>query len=241
MAIEDLSLDLLRPGTLSFDIAAAAVETPRSLSGVFGAVDFSGGGFVTVKYGRIQIGNSSPSALRYWSRLGAQLAGGVRPIIVPLLTDFISPVNGLPPDVLATFSDASTLSDSARIAQSNVPAYLGEAANIAAGTLKISMDQAFSLEGGEWFSIFHTTRHHRAYRISDVDSVSDPVNGMRIWTVGIRPTLREAVAAGERVEFVRPRCLMRLAPGANAAFAVQGFWMAEPELALIEYPVVAVE
>jgi hypothetical protein len=240
MAIEEFNLTLCPPGGLSFDIVGAAIEAPRSVSGITGAVDFSGGGFVTAKYTKISLGNRNGDALRYWSRLGALLAGGVQPIIVPLLTDFIAPAfTGLA--LPATFGDAATFGDGSTFAQSPIGAWAGADAKLAAGLMSIKLQAGCVLQGGEWFSVLHPALHHRVYRIRRIDAVSAADgDGAVTYTAAIRPTLRQAIAAGDTLEFVRPKCLMRLAPGASLPFEAEGYWISKPEVSFLEYPTVPV-
>lgn len=233
-----LSLELMPPGKMTADILGGGVEGGRNLQGYPQSVDFSGSGIVVIKYSMIKPSNRHTSALRYLSRLGAMLNGGVQTIDVPMLVDFITPVagDGIPSALLAAgaeFSDGSTFGDNSEYAASLVSGNLASTADLNAGTVELRVINGREIVGGEWFSIYHEGRGHRAYRISQVDdAVAD--GGNMIYTVGIRPTLREAAPVGIECRLVRPRCKMRLAPGSSIPFDVERWWESSAELNFIE-------
>src|SRR5262245_29232037 len=72
---------------------------------------------------------------------------------------------------------------------------------MAAATIAIGS----ALRGGEHFSIQHDTFSHRLYRIGKVT-----LDGLGNSVVTIRPPLREATAAGTRLELDYPKCIMKL-------------------------------
>ncbi len=234
-----LSLDLLPPGEMSIDIVGSGIEGGRNLLGFAQAVDMTGGGLLAVRYSSIMPTNANPVALRYLSRLGAKLNSGVGTIDVPLIVDAITPVPGsedqLPDAVYdqVPFSDETLFSDGTGFGDPLVSAVITDAAALNAGTIAITVTQGRELVGGEWFSIYHPTKGHRAYRITDVDEI-DVETDQTLYTVGIRPTLREAVEAGEECRFVRPLCRMRLAPGKTIPFNVKEWWLSDATLEFIE-------
>ena len=212
MAFSEFDLRLAPPGTMTMpNIVGGTVEGGRSLSGLVSVADLSGGGLVTVKYGQIALRNVNPAKLRYWSRLGAMLNGGVRSILVPLLTDFIAPFG------LTVTAQAAALN---------------------AGTLSFLVRGDFLtddfLNGGEWFEIAHLTRSSRAYCITDVDAITSNQDGSISYTVGIRPPLREAIGDGTVLRFERPRFLARLAPGTSINADVDAAWWATPDATFLE-------
>lgn len=75
------------------------------------------------------------------------------------------------------------------------------AADLRATTLTIAMEDGAELEGGEHFSISHTSAGRRLYRVGRVERDA----------ISFRPPLREAIAAGCALDFAQPSCLMRLA------------------------------
>lgn len=239
MTIPVLDLSRLPPGRMTMPyVTPGGIEGGKSLSGVSTVVDMTGGGLVAVKYADIGLGNLDGSNLRYWSRLSAILTGGVRSIIVPLLTDFMVQTytvgGGLSEAAVVSFSDGALFSDGSSFSQLIINAICAVDAPLNAGTIVINMIAGFSLEGGEWFSIEHPTRLSRAYCITDVDGVVSQNANVGTFTVGIRPPLREAVPAGSKINFVRPRCLMRVDAAAAITNDVDGWWWSTPEIAFIE-------
>ena len=229
------SLELAPPGRMSVPwLAGTSVETGRSQSGISTSADFSGGGMVAVKYGSIQLGNVLPARLKYWSQLKAQLTGGTRSIIVPLMTDFISPIVKLSGSV--PFSDGSYFSDGSGFASFSGSAWLTADAALNGGVISMQVQgPVAALTGGEWFDLFHPTKLYRAYTVSDVLSVTGPdVNGISTYSLAIRPTIREAMLAGSVCNFYRPRCMMKLEPGTQMSGDVEKYWWSTPEISLIE-------
>lgn len=216
MTTPTYALQLLPPGRMSIDIAGSSIESGRSLSGITGAVDMSGGGLWTVQYSQITVFERVEHL--YYQYLRNYLRGGVRSIIVPMLTDYVAPTPivggplwtpGMP------FSDGSSWSDGSLWGQSTIQAAVVGNWPLNAGTIQIKIISGGLLQGGETFSINHLSpKWHRCYGISEIDSQGAPdENGAITYQVAIAPSLRAAVADQTPLEFARPRCLMRLAAG----------------------------
>lgn len=227
----EFDLDFLPPGEMTLPyIVGAAIEGGSSLSGITNASDVTGGGLWAIEYSNVRLGNVNPARMRYWMRLSTALAGGIRPIVVPFFVDFMQPGGG---PILTPFSDSSTFSDESEFSQ---PAFSGPIATAAvgAGTVAITVPSSPALQGGEFFGVLHPTKLQRVYQITDIDSAV--VSGSNtIYTVGIRPTLREALAGTETADFSTPNCLMRLAPGQTVKTSVKPYWWATPSISFIEY------
>ena len=193
-------------------IAGGVVEGGRSMSGIVSAADMTGGGLVTVCYKQVSLGNTDPARLRYWSQLAAILNGGVRSIRVPLVTDFIAPLDWSAAVTVAAALNASTLTF------------------IVYG--KFLTDPGMT--GGEWFGLVHPNKDVRAYVVTEVDTVVTNPDESITYTVGIRPPLREAVAYAAPLSFYRPQCLMRLAPGTTISADVDKSWWATPDVSFVE-------
>jgi hypothetical protein len=264
VVIPTFSLDLAPPGRMEMpNIVGASIETGRSLSGITGAADISGGGLVTVKYSNIQLGNANPAALKYWSYLALILNGGQRSIYVPLLTDFIAPRPGNGPLYRQVpFSDGSGFSQidpasdpfsqpnifnmpnvfgntintvSSYFSESTISAMSVGSADLNAGAIIIKVLAGDTLVGGEWFEIQHPTKLYRVYGITDIDSSNyNPNDGTCTYNIGIRPTLREAVTDGTTIKFDRPRCTMRIQAGSKISVDVEKYWFGTPEVTFIE-------
>lgn len=236
-----IGLEAINPGRAVFDVVGASIEAPRALSGMSSALNLTGGGLVMVEYANCLPGNVGPDALRYVSRLAAMVNSGVTSVYVPLMTDYLVPTaeafdldaTELYPSV--PFSDDETFSDGSEFSQSSVLAEVHQAAALNAATVLIVVTSGGALIGGEWFSIHHTNKDKRAYRISEVaDEVATNSDGYSVYTCTISPPLREAVTAGVECNFVRPECLMRLMPGTTIPFNVDPAWLQTFEMKFIE-------
>lgn len=223
------NLGLLPPSVMSIDIVGTSIESDRSLSGITSAIDYSGGGMWSVKYKKIPC--YKPQQHRYWNQLRNILNGGVRSLIVPLFTDWTAPVvkPGGPVYSDLTHSDGSPHSDLGLYRQSNVVAILAADAPLNAGTVTIAVQVGGILSGGETFAINHPTKGWRCYSITDIDAVAGGV-----FTVGIRPTMREAALNGTATEFARPRLTARLMAGTSMSWDVTGYWQSTPDIEFIE-------
>lgn len=187
----------LTPSEISIDVVGVAVEGGRSLSGVTKVINYSGGGFVAVEYGGIQL--MGRAAHKEWNRLGATLNGSVATVQLPLWADVVGAFNG---------------SDLPAGGPGGVPnPTLGGSATLLAGETIIRINfggTSVVVEGGEWFAINHGgALGLRAYRVVEA-IVSAPPNPYRI-----TPPLRASVAVGAVLDFWRPQCLMRLKPGTS--------------------------
>lgn len=231
VTIPTFDLSLLPPAEISVDLVGSAVMSPRAVSGAAAAMDFSGGGFWKVELKRVQIFADSVSH-REWCRLSALLAGGVRRIVVPLITDITAPtIIGIDGPVITgiPYDDGTYHSDGAGHLSAAALAVVATDTVRGAGTIAIRMLNGGTLFGGETFSIHHLTRGWRAYRVVEVDSIVDSVH-----TVAIRPPLRDVAPAGATVDFWRPRVTMTLPAGVTMPWAPSGFWKFTPDVTFVE-------
>ena len=241
-----LDLSFLPPGRMTAPrIVGGAIEGGSSLSGITLASDLTGGGFVAVDYQEIQISNTNRDRILFFNRLMVALQGGIRPCVVPLFTDYISPCadslfsnvfpSGAPYGYAKTpFSDLTTFSDGSTFKQANVSGTIQNTGAAGDGTVTLTVINGRPLQGGEWFGVLHPTKSYRAYNVTDIDSQSVDGNGVVTATVAIRPTLRDATVIGMVVDWWRPRCLMRIKSGADATLDLSQFWYSTPSLQLVE-------
>lgn len=230
MSVPTFDLGLFEPGGFSIDPVGTSVVSPRAVSGAASALDFSGGGFWKVEFKQMTL--VSPEAHREWCRLSALLTGGVRQIIVPLLTDITMPsVPGLPGWVIdgIPFDDGTVHSDGAGHLSGTVLAEVAADAARGAGTVMIRMTNGATLHGGETFSLLHVTRGWRAYRVTEVDAIDGEVH-----TVGIRPPLRQEAVAGSLADFWRPRVVMTLPAGVTMPWSPTNWWEFHPDITFVE-------
>lgn len=233
-----LSLSAINPGSAKFDVVGSSVESPRALSGMSSAINFTGGGLVTVEYNNCFPGNDTPAKNRYMSYLGALLNGGTTNIYVPLLTDFIAPTatDLTAGDIASTtvpFSDGTTFSDGTEFAQGLVAATFSASAALNAALVEITFTAGGPAYGGDWFSVTHPNKDKRVYRIKQLVSYTGGVDGS-VCQCLISPPLREAIDGTEEISFVRPECTMRLAPGFTIPVSVEPSWLGTYDLKFIE-------
>lgn len=168
-----------------------------------------GGGLWMASFNTVRIGNDVDTKL--WRAVRQICNGGVTPIIVPRNDILFVPW----PDGLAggydgvTHDDGALFDDDSGYYQSIIDVTARGNSLLRATTMEFDIEYCGPLQGGESFSIEHPTFGWRLYEIGTVET--DGVTA----TVTFNPPLREAVEDGERIEFDRPRCLMKLAtPGA---------------------------
>lgn len=240
-----IDLGFIRPGRMIAPrIVGGAVEGGATLSGAQLATDVTGGGFVAVDYENIQLGNSNRDRLLFFNRLATALHGGVRACVVPLLTDYIAPCKdnlfapvfggGGDGYVRTPFADGSTFSDGAQFAQPPVSGAFLENYAAGAGTVNLTVVGGRALQGGEWFGVEHANKSFRAYCVTDIDEQIELPDGSFNAAVAIRPVLRDLVVADQRIDWWRPRCLMRIKSGAESTLLLQQFWYATPSLSFVE-------
>jgi hypothetical protein len=193
-----------RDRRLVWALAAGTASGGRTISGAEPKARLDGGGVWIAGMGDVQV--SSADQVRCWEALSAVLDGGATPVVMTCRRERFTPWPGSVTDPYeATHSDDAPFSDGSVYVSDVVLASVYEAAALRATTLKIAIAAGAALRGGEYFSIEHETFSHRMYKIGGV------VEGSGYTELTIRPPLREAVAAGTRVEFDNPKCVMQLA------------------------------
>lgn len=231
MSIPTFDLSLLPPAALSLRLVGGAIESPRAVSGLTGAIDLSGGGFWTLKLSRVQL-FADPAGHRAWLMLDGLLANGVGKVIVPTINDLAMPgaaagVSGAVGPV--PHSDGAMFSDGGGHLGSRVVGEFAAAAARGAATVSLRLLTGGPLVWGVDFSLRHPAKGWRRYRVTEIDSVDGDV-----WTVGIRPPLREAVPVGQFCDWWRPRCVMRLPAGQSLGWEPEKFWHSTPDVTLVE-------
>lgn len=241
-----LALDFMKPGKFLVDVVGGALDGGRNSLGQSISMDTSGGGFVIHTLSACFVQDREEHEYVNW--LGARLNGSHRFINVPIKTDWMGPfpildrwpvpiIGGIP------HSDGSDHSDGSGYSQPTVWGQVMEAAALNAGLLHIRIyNPSRPLRWSDWFSINHDTKGWRAYRYWDVlnryadgtETISGTVVPFQEYQLALAPPLREAVAAGTRIEFARPRCVMKFAPSFTIPWEVQGWWRSSPSLQFVE-------
>lgn len=136
----------------------------------------------------------------------------------------------------ARFSDGSTFSDGTTFESGIAYGTIGAAAARGASSVTLSgllASQTVGFAQGDHFAIPQGSENygflHRVVAAAATDASGNA-------TVTIRPRLREAVVVGQRVNFLRPRGVFRLAEATSATFNRGPGGMGQPSLSLVEAP-----
>lgn len=197
---------LFSPDDFQADIERRTISGGEALSGDEDIIATDGGGRVFVEIGNPYLDEHDVALA--WRALDAYLDGGARAIVIPFCDGRHQPYAD-PTSV--PHSDDTTFSDETEYVQGNAHGTI--AANAALRATIIDIEDLVlprALLGGEWLSINHPTMRWRAYRIMEIVEQDSEAGTARI---AIRPPLREAVTAGEDVDFAKPRCTMRVEGG----------------------------
>lgn len=110
---------------------------------------------------------------------------------------------------LVPFSDGTTFSDGTLLVSGEVNAEFEADAAYRATTISVRVWGARAFMGAEPFTVVHPTMEDRLYGTARVlSSVAD--GEATVYSLRISPPLREAVTAGDQIDFNRPRCTMRV-------------------------------
>lgn len=229
-------IDFLAPEKVQVDPKGGAQEGGRPLVGEPAAADISGGGFLTASYDGCKI--TTEEQHEYVNLLGARLNGSFRNVNVPIPTDWWGPfpkIGGIRAPYVASIphSDGSTFSDGSGYSQATVSGTVTSSAALRAGVITLTttgMDRR--LRHSDWFSIYHPTKGWRAYRYWEVISAPSGTNGS--YTLAISPPLREAVTAGTRVEFARPRFVGRFPSDFTLPSITEAFFVTKQDIRFVE-------
>jgi hypothetical protein len=157
-----------------------------------------GGGFWQAKLNNVRFRDRLDTLL--WRALRQIANGGVVPLIVYRRDTTWAPFPGsltesILPDNYAYFDNG------AGYYTPIIDVTCSGGAALRATSMSVNLKNCAALQGGECFSIKHPTFGWRLYEIA---TVTDNV-------ITFNPPLREAIVDGDRLEFDRPRCLMKLA------------------------------
>jgi hypothetical protein len=240
----DLALDFLACPKASYDVVGSGIDGGRNGLGETQTIEMSGGGLVVATLEDCKI--VSKEQMRYINRLGARLNGGFRNIVVPIPTDWYGPfptIGGLPTPIVTgiAHSDGSLFSDTSGYSQATVWAKVLDNAALNAGLIKLRVYGASRDIEGDWFSINHSVKGWRAYRDWDTikyESGSESVDGAVVsfsdYHLSIQPPLRQAIPAGQRVEFARPRFVAKFKADFTLPSVIEAFFVTEQTIQFSE-------
>lgn len=135
--------------------------------------------------------------------LDATLQGRLNPILVQYRAyqrQPFPPEQPTPYPVILNASGAAFSNGSPGYYKPVILAKAAAGADLSAATVSIAMQYGGDLEAGQYFS-----HKGHLYQIRRIETVSGATT-----TVKVRPVLREAIAAGDTLDFDRPACAMRL-------------------------------
>jgi hypothetical protein len=231
-------VDFLRPTRARFDLIGNAIDGGVNGVGDSVTTELSGGGKITATYERMVLqGPDERHEVINW--LGARLNGGFRYINVPIVNDQIGAfptINGAVRPIVkgVPHSDRSLFSDGSGYSQATVWGELTEAAGLNAGIISVRVYGAARpvFRWSDWFSIYHDVKGWRAYRswqLLDKTSETNPVH-----MIAVSPPLRQAAAAGTRIELARPTCVMKLMRGETVPFEYEAYYQSRPTINFVE-------
>lgn len=167
-----------------------------------------------------------------WRAIAVLLEGRLRSIDVPLEAYeglFAPYAEGLyfPPLLAAVpHDDESYFDDGAGYVGGIADVTLAADAAARATSATVTIGYAPTLQPGQMFSIDHATKGPRWYQVRSFDSDTGALT--------FRPTLREAASAGDRLDFDRPTCRMRLVSDDAMATDIRPPIDAFPSIAFVE-------
>lgn len=239
-----LALDFLACPKAIYDVVGAGIDGGRNSVGESQSIEMSGGGIVTASLEDCKI--VSREQLRYINKLGARLNGGFRYIVVPIPTDWFGPfpiVGKLPTPIMRGIphSDGALFSDGSGYSQATVWGKFLADAGLNAGQVTVRVYGATRNIDGDWFSVQHAAKGWRAYRDWDsfkIGSGTETVSGADVayddYQLSIQPPLRQAVSAGTRIEYARPRFVAKLKQGATLPLTIEAFFVTEQTIEFSE-------
>lgn len=210
---------VLRPQNVAFDIAPRSLAGPSSVSGITQVVS-SDAGIWKATLGNIII--KSRNAVLAHRAISNLLEGRLNPILVPLCRAY-QPVpadsDELYEDV--PHSDDALFDDDTGYVGTVIDVVAAAPAAVRAVSMTVTVNYAGDIEPGQHFSL-----GERLYRVRSFDADTGAMT--------FRPPLREAVAAGDPLNFDDPVCLMRLASddAMNLELALRRF--GSPTVSFIE-------
>lgn len=216
---------------LSWDLAGELAGSGQtSVTGPVARLD--GGGGWKATFGQIEVFLTAERLT--WHALTAICDGGARPIVMPFRASpedipFPSPggirLTGHPPVLHA---GGAPFSSGVGYHAGVIDATLGSNARLGATRLQLGITYGADLQGGH-FSINHPGLRWRLYRIGTVKKT-----GTGTFSVTVMPPLRADTTAGTKLEFDRPKCVMRLATGAAMDAVFQKNFISQPSPSFVE-------
>lgn len=213
---------ILPPRNVGFDLAPRSLSAPASIGGATQVVA-SDAGIWKATYGDVRV--TGIDAVLTWRAIAALLEGRAGQVLIPLCRGY-QPVIRDPADLYdeVPHDDDTFFDDDTGYVGATTFVHFASAAAVRAVSASVTIGYGGTLQPGQHFSV-----GERLYRLRSVSYVT----GAQA-SITFRPPLREAVAAGTRLEFDDPVCRMRLASDAEMDLELQMRRWATPTLNFVE-------
>jgi hypothetical protein len=212
---------------IAFNRRGQVVGGPVSLSGRTMIGSYDGGYWIaTVDIAAIDQGDQ----VLAFRALRAEMEGGAHHLLVPTFDEGQAPwpaAGGYDANVNEPeeWSDSTLWSDGTGWYAPEILVSVAAAASLRDTSIVIGVAVAGTIKAGQYFSL-HGGHLHEIKRIIAVNGTER--------TIAISPPLRAAIAIGERVEFERPTCRMRLSEESEADLALGLLWQGAPAMSFVE-------
>lgn len=229
---------LLREKTHSWNLVGVAATPGQTAQSFAPIVRSDGGGYWSCSMTDVSLSGTRKADIKQltllWRAIRQICDGGVNSIIVPRNDALFRP---WPTGVSQSsgtnipHSDGSLFSDGVGYYQPTIDIRCA-GASLRGTELDVTIHYGGQLQGGESFSINHPTMGWRMYEIATVKRFTD-IN----FRISFMPPLREDVPEDDvRLEFDRPRCMMRLVSTNSMDLSVQPWTFNSASTAFIEAP-----
>jgi hypothetical protein len=209
--VDTFPVHLFKPGRIgSPRLSRRILSGGESLSGDTDIIAVDGGGRWEITFSDIELLTDDQVAA--WNVWDMHLAGGAMTCVVPIALPRQAPLPFLGQEYpeladLHPSDDDPFFPNANGRALASVVAKINNAAALRATALSITVSRGRRLKGGEPFTVVHSGKGERLYRVKRVLSTSGQTS-----SVLIEPPLREAVSANKAADFDWPRFVARLAP-----------------------------
>jgi hypothetical protein len=215
------------PASVLFHLRPSNMGGPQSFSGKQQVRASDAGSWIA----RLTFDIHTEREIREWRGLVAGLEGKLNELTIGVFDDRQAPlvVTGQTTVGGITHSDGSTFSDGTGYSQSDIRVTVAEDAALRATSLSVEIERAGPLQRGHYFSLTGVDARPRLYIVTSTPIVDGDTASFKF-----RPPLRVAAAAGDAVEFGRPKATMNLADQMSGQLDIAAPWVSRPTLELEE-------
>lgn len=183
------------------DILTSRISGGTSLSGIEDSIATDGGGKWYANADSINL--RTREQIMAWRAFNSAIGGGIDPFVFPICDARHQPIGKR---YRVPHSDGTSFDDASLYNQGDCTVFIAENAPLRATTIKLAITSLGKpLIGGERFTIVHPTWRERAYQIGQI--IEQTATSA---TIQFHTPLREAVTAGDPVDFNNPRFVARV-------------------------------